>query len=749
MRSSRSLPRLAGALVALLAIVAAGAYLPSRANAEAGAYTANVLRDGPVSFWPLDEPAGPTVFDLLLRNPGSAQNATFDQPGAMAGSSALGFHGTGVVLASGNGLETPSVTIEAWVKTRTGGTPASGPSYGFFTSRSFTDFTVLTARRYIDAGTPKSVTDGRWHYLVGSYGRKGAALYIDGRRVATRGTAGAPNYACCSHGAQIGTNFGNAPHFLTGTVDNVAIYGYALTAKQIAAHYTAAGPAARGMQLTPLFLHERVGKSFSETVGILSYPKTARFAKAGDFHARVSWGDGSSSNGLVVPAPALTKVLGDRLGFYVRAAHRYRREQDREIRITVFKSRQSASAKGKIVVQALNPTAFFVLNPPTPHQAENNFGVLDVASIASVIPAAPGPSQRPVTEYRWDFGDGNAVIDSAKTRPLYTRLLNDLANDPGNGQLKEIAQSLGILPPTGGIFGNGGLSEDEVRKTVALWQAQLPDHIVPHIFPSFGHVGVRLTVTDSAGAKSVYVRNATVSRECLQWGGGGIFGWNPFEGYTTCDTYNGFAAQFGPHRLPPDYVFFSIGSGAKLPTKLPLLRALTVGGGLQLVVTRGAKVFLQLSLSGGLGGAGKQEVVGGGWVGPPAPENRPADNSTIDEFVNGWTTSAGGSLGFKGWGGGWNAVLNTSPTLTGGEELYFGHGASAGASIGGSCAAPLPVPAAVLGPLTALYSQSTSLPLQIDPSVNGKSLDQIVASALVGNAALGPTIEQMLKNCRP
>jgi hypothetical protein len=43
----------------------------------------------------------------------------------------------------------------------------------------------------------------------------------------------------------------------------------------------------------------------------------------------------------------------------------------------------------------------------------------------------------------------------------------------------------------------------------------------------------------------------------------------------------------------------------------------------------------------------------------------------------------------------------------------------------------------------------TSLPFQLDPIVNGKSLDQIAASALVGNRELGPAIVQILKNCQP
>ena len=118
-----------------------------------------------------------------------------------------------------------------------------------------------------------------------------------------------------------------------------------------------------------------------------------------------------------------------------------------------------------MLVERPDPTAYFFSTPDTPHQAETAFHGLDTNSIADVVPATPGPFQRPAKEYRWEFGDGNPVIDSAKTRPKYMSLLAQLARDRGNNDLKQKGIDMGILPGNAksGPIGVGGLSADEVQ----------------------------------------------------------------------------------------------------------------------------------------------------------------------------------------------------------------------------------------------------------------------------------------------
>src|SRR4051812_37861523 len=87
--------RLALALVASAPVIAA---TPSTATADSAAYNAAVTRDAPVSFWPLDDTAGPTVADARGRNAGTARGGvTFGEPGAMAGSTALRLDGNALV----------------------------------------------------------------------------------------------------------------------------------------------------------------------------------------------------------------------------------------------------------------------------------------------------------------------------------------------------------------------------------------------------------------------------------------------------------------------------------------------------------------------------------------------------------------------------------------------------------------------------------------------------------------------------
>ena len=193
-----------------------------------------------------------------------------------------------------------------------------------------------------------------------------------------------------------------------------------------------------------------------------------------------------------------------------------------------------------------------------------------------------------------------------------------------------------------------------------MWQEEFPLHIIPHIFPDFGTVGVRLTVVDTASQTSQSVQNLTVTRNCLPWGGNGIIGWNPFAAYTNCNTLQGIQAQFGPKRVP-DYVFLGAAQTLQLPGFLKKL-GLNGTAGIQLVVTHGVtasfpsantqnSVFIQLQLAAGPGL--QLPSVGGlsggiGWFGPPDKAQPPPTDPQINGFINGFTYSAGASAGFAG-----------------------------------------------------------------------------------------------------
>jgi serine/threonine protein kinase/tetratricopeptide (TPR) repeat protein len=76
-----------------------------------------------------------------------------------------------------------------------------------------------------------AVNDGCWHHIAGVYDGRTATLYIDGRRDVSAGTSG--RIATNSFNVWIGSNSQRSERALTGRIDDVRIYSYALTPEQV------------------------------------------------------------------------------------------------------------------------------------------------------------------------------------------------------------------------------------------------------------------------------------------------------------------------------------------------------------------------------------------------------------------------------------------------------------------------------------------------------------------------------------
>ena len=81
-----------------------------------GAYSDRVMADGAVAYWKLDETSGTTAVDSLGGNNGTISGGvTLNQPGAVAGGTAMKFAAPGLIMIS-TPLDAPQMTIEAWAK---------------------------------------------------------------------------------------------------------------------------------------------------------------------------------------------------------------------------------------------------------------------------------------------------------------------------------------------------------------------------------------------------------------------------------------------------------------------------------------------------------------------------------------------------------------------------------------------------------------------------------------------------------
>jgi len=249
------------------------------------AYPAAVLGDGPMGYWRLNEPdnglgnlnAGVIAHDYLGGNNGVYTNADLGQPGynpdtdPATTSARFGYstfdngvaHGIERVnFATANGSSN-AFSIETWVN---GYTPISdsgivtkgyggggeqfnldtgGPGHGF-------RFFVRDAGGAAKAASSSIVPSyGTWHHVVGVCDQPNGkvVLYVDGK-LAASGTVGTNSGILSSTiPVSIGSRHSSATAWannnydvqFSGNINDVAIYGYALSSNQVLAHFEAAG----------------------------------------------------------------------------------------------------------------------------------------------------------------------------------------------------------------------------------------------------------------------------------------------------------------------------------------------------------------------------------------------------------------------------------------------------------------------------------------------------------------------------
>ena len=225
-------------------------------------YSASVLADSPLSYWPLTEASGSTAFDWssgadLARSSGVTPGA----PGAILGETgtASSFDGTTSGFAATQNAQNPSnsFSIESWVKTDTTrggkiigfGNSATGPSTSY-DRHVYMDtdgriwFGVYPGSRKTITSTA-SYNDGKWHQIVASLGSSGMSLSIDGKKVAQRTdvTTGQDYPGFWRIGGDTLGGWLSTPSsgFLVADIAQVAVYSAPLTQQQIVAHYVASG----------------------------------------------------------------------------------------------------------------------------------------------------------------------------------------------------------------------------------------------------------------------------------------------------------------------------------------------------------------------------------------------------------------------------------------------------------------------------------------------------------------------------
>ena len=222
----------------------------------ADAYAQVIAADSPIAWWRLDEAeAGPGAIaaEVLGGNPGVILNQPAPGAPGIAGGKAFTFSGFDkkIDVPYSPNLNRTVFTVECWALVRGGSgtfrTPLS--SRDDFPARGFGFYAADNNRWQFYTGTSNTagvwdilegpaVVTGRWTHLAATVAGNTKRFYVNGTLAGSSTTAFALNTA---RPLRIGggANEDLGAYFFNGEVDEVAVYGTALSAQRIAAHYAA------------------------------------------------------------------------------------------------------------------------------------------------------------------------------------------------------------------------------------------------------------------------------------------------------------------------------------------------------------------------------------------------------------------------------------------------------------------------------------------------------------------------------
>jgi len=225
-------------------------------------YKAVILTDQPVAYYRLDETStAPAIVDSAVQ----IGNNGFYQGGVTMGVTGVNTGDTAVTLNGSSGYigtvlpysGANPYSLEMWFKTTTTsggkligfGNAMTGQSSSYDRQIYMTNSGSLIFGIFDGSGhtvqTSSSYNDGNWHYVVGTWGNNTMKLYVDNNNSVCGG-------ACTTAGGEqaysgywrLGYDnlawWPSAPssYYFSGTIDEAAVYNYALSATQVSNHYS-------------------------------------------------------------------------------------------------------------------------------------------------------------------------------------------------------------------------------------------------------------------------------------------------------------------------------------------------------------------------------------------------------------------------------------------------------------------------------------------------------------------------------
>ncbi|MGW2372134.1 LamG-like jellyroll fold domain-containing protein [Kitasatospora sp. NPDC001683] len=247
-------------------------------------YRGSVVADSPGGYWRLDESGGTTAASEVAAIKGNGTYASAAKPGTTGvfgpgDGHAAEFNGTNTsyvdLPAQIVRSQTTDLAAELWF--RTSGTGILLNQANNTSGNTVPDLYVGTDGKlrglfYGLNGGPitsaNTVTDGSWHHAVISAEKGTQSLYLDGTLVGT--ASGGINHLDMDRLTLGGGYLGNWPAgnggwaWLTGQIDEVAIYQHPLSAERVAAHYQARSASSATELASRVTLTDPVGNTTTE-----------------------------------------------------------------------------------------------------------------------------------------------------------------------------------------------------------------------------------------------------------------------------------------------------------------------------------------------------------------------------------------------------------------------------------------------------------------------------------------------------
>jgi YD repeat-containing protein len=217
-------------------------------------YPAAVAGDSPVRYWRLSELSGQSAADYS----GNCRFAAFNGGAGRAPTPLINDVGGAVtnpapaatsVAASPDGLPGGATarTVEVWEQASSSSNAMALVTYGTNSTAQYFGFNVLPNNGLsvdgynvnVNLTSPMALEDGNWHQLAVTYdGNLTITMFVDGQSIGSGTLTSALATAIPGEGLWIGQGADSASPF-TGSVGEVSVYGSALSASRIQAHYTA------------------------------------------------------------------------------------------------------------------------------------------------------------------------------------------------------------------------------------------------------------------------------------------------------------------------------------------------------------------------------------------------------------------------------------------------------------------------------------------------------------------------------